>query len=855
MSFHSGGVCTLDVNQAGNATYAAATQAQQAFIVAQTQKIVFGSIAPTAAQAGGTYNVTAASTSGLATTLSIDPSSASICSISGGTVTFTTVGTCVIDANQAGGTNGGFTYIAAPQARQSFVIQVPTVVTFTTSAPTSAVVGVGSYTPAATASSGTAPTIAVDASSSSVCSISGGIVTFIGGGVCRLDATGGTGPVTSYQSFSVAATQTITFTSVAPSSAIVSDTTYSATATATSGLGVTLSVDGSSSTVCSISGGAVSFNASGICTLDANQAGGTNGSLTYTAALQVQQSFAVQSIAQTVSFSSSAPTSDSVGGTSYTPTASATSTLAAAITVDTSSSAVCSISGGGVSLIGGGVCTLDANQPGNTVYAAATQVQQSFAVAPTPQTIAFTSAIPTSVEVGGATYAPTASATSSLSVTITVDPSSSAVCSISGGVVSFTGSGVCTLDANQSGNTVYAVATQVQQAFVVAGVAQTISFASTPPSFNQIGATYNVTASSTSGLAVTISVDPSSSGVCSITGGVVTSNADGICLLDANQAGDTTYPPATQVTQAFNVGSPSSSPSIPQSISITSTPLALNQIGGTYNVTTTSTSSLGVVVSVSPSSSGVCSISGATVTFISNGICTIDANQAGNTIYLPAAQVSQDINVGASINVGLKSQTIVFTSKKPGDPKVGSAYRPTATGGNSGKPVTFSIGASTTSGCRYDANTGLVTFASPQGSCVIDANQAGTSTYEAAPQAFQLIEIGGSSPMSLTIYFANNSWVLSTSSKSQLHTLAIGMKAKGLTNVTITGYASSTGASTNNNVLGTHRAEAAAAYLKALLVKLGVKKTAIAVSGKGASNFVAYPSSVATNRRASIRAT
>jgi outer membrane protein OmpA-like peptidoglycan-associated protein len=139
--------------------------------------------------------------------------------------------------------------------------------------------------------------------------------------------------------------------------------------------------------------------------------------------------------------------------------------------------------------------------------------------------------------------------------------------------------------------------------------------------------------------------------------------------------------------------------------------------------------------------------------------------------------------------------------------------------------------------------------------CTIDANQAGASTYEAAPQAFQLIEIGASSPMTLTIYFANNSWVLSTSSKSQLHTMALGMKVNGLTNVTITGYANSTGASTHNKVLGTHRAGVTAAYLKALLVQLGAKKTAIVVSGKGASNFVAYPSSVAANRRASIRAT
>ena len=173
---------------------------------------------------------------------------------------------------------------------------------------------------------------------------------------------------------------------------------------------------------------------------------------------------------QTALFTSTAPTGATIGGTTYTPTATATSGLTVTITVDASSSAVCSISAGVVSFAAAGTCTLDANQAGNTNFAAASQVQQAFTVAAalTAQTVSFTSTAPTGATVGGATYTPTATATSGLTVTITVDASSSAVCSISAGVVSFAAAGTCTLDANQAGDGTYATASQVQQAFTVA---------------------------------------------------------------------------------------------------------------------------------------------------------------------------------------------------------------------------------------------------------------------------------------------------------------------------------------------------------------------------------------------------
>jgi uncharacterized repeat protein (TIGR01451 family) len=79
-----------------------------------------------------------------------------------------------------------------------------------------------------------------------------------------------------------------------------------------------------------------------------------------------------------------------------------------------------------------------------------------------PQTITFSSTQPTNATVGG-TYTPTATASSGLPVTITIDTSSSLVCSISGGMVTFNAPGNCVIDANQMGNAAYTAAPQVQQ--------------------------------------------------------------------------------------------------------------------------------------------------------------------------------------------------------------------------------------------------------------------------------------------------------------------------------------------------------------------------------------------------------
>ncbi len=93
----------------------------------------------------------------------------------------------------------------------------------------------------------------------------------------------------------------------------------------------------------------------------------------------------------------------------------------------------------------------------------------------------------------------------------------------------------------------------------------------------------------------------------------------------------------------------------------------------------------------------------------------------------------------AGTGPALISQSISFTSVPPSAPAAGGTYVVAARGGGSGNPVTFSIDpSSTSSACSISGST--VTFGQ-LGSCVIDANQAGSGKYQAAPQAQQTITV------------------------------------------------------------------------------------------------------------------
>lgn len=99
-------------------------------------------------------------------------------------------------------------------------------------------------------------------------------------------------------------------------------------------------------------------------------------------------------------------------------------------------------------------------------------------------------------------------------------------------------------------------ATALMRAIVDAGP-QSISFVNAPATGTVGGSYVPVATASPSGLPVSFSVDATSTG-CSLTAGTVTFDAVGTCVINADQAGNTDYLPATRVQRATVVGSTAS---------------------------------------------------------------------------------------------------------------------------------------------------------------------------------------------------------------------------------------------------------------------------------------------------------
>jgi hypothetical protein len=213
---------------------------------------------------------------------------------------------------------------------------------------------------------------------------------------------------------------------------------------------------------------------------------------------------------------------------------------------------VCSVSGSTVSFTAAGTCVVRANQSGDASYQPAPQVQQSFTVVPppSPQTITFTSSAPGSAIYLGTNYNVSATASSGLPVSFTV----SGNCTLSGSsTVVMSGAGTCTVSANQSGSSSYFAAPQVQQTFSIAKRSQTITFPAPPGNYDKGDPPFPLSATSTSGLAVTYTIDPSSTSICTVSGDTITPVDRGDCVVHANQAGDANYLAASQVTQVIKI--------------------------------------------------------------------------------------------------------------------------------------------------------------------------------------------------------------------------------------------------------------------------------------------------------------
>jgi hypothetical protein len=192
VSFTAPGTCTLNADQPGDANHTAAPQVQQPVAVGQAVPTVTLAASPLSPVYGATVTFTATVAGGASPTGTVTFKEGGTVlgtgALSGGVATYQTgalaAGSHAVVAAYAGDGNNA---PASSSAQSVTVAQATQTVAFTTLAPVNATVG-GSYTPAASATSGLTAVISVDAASSGVCAMASGVVSFTAPGTCTLNA-------------------------------------------------------------------------------------------------------------------------------------------------------------------------------------------------------------------------------------------------------------------------------------------------------------------------------------------------------------------------------------------------------------------------------------------------------------------------------------------------------------------------------------------------------------------------------------------------------------------------------------------------------------------------------------------
>ncbi|MFZ0996353.1 MAG: LamG-like jellyroll fold domain-containing protein, partial [Candidatus Dormiibacterota bacterium] len=720
------------------------------------QTITFTSTAPTHGDIGDSYSPTATASSDLTVALTIDSSSASVCSISDSTVTLSTIGTCTIDANQA----GNDTYEAATQVQQSFDVY-PTYSSAVLATDPSA------YWPL----SDTGGDTAADASGHDHPGTLADGVTEGGSSM----------PESSEPSMAFDGSGGISTTLVQPS---VTKATYGAWINTSAGSGPVISGRDDVDTI------------DGNLTLDVGMFNSGSG----LAEFGLNTAYSAYMKQSTIEVD----TGDwvFVVGTFSTASSEGISTADMRIYIDGSLATGSDVySGGGATapLAGTGDIYIgeEAWSPayfdGNmadafVIYGTALSASQISALyeGELTQSIAFTSAAPADAAVDS-TYTPAATSTSGLPVTLTIDSASSSVCSMSAGVVTFNAVGICLIDGNQAGESGYAAAPQAQQAVADYSDAEAI-LALGPSAFWPLSDTDTSTAVDYSG-----AVDTGN-----LQGGVSEDSTPGIPDIDSV--------PVMSFNGSGSYISTSNSLTIPDTVSEAVWFKTSSANGGLFSFISTQTGTpssdwdeqmyvgsngdldFGVGTMIGTSSAvddgqwhlAVGTLSPTSMSLYLDGSLVGTTTSAGSPppyagywrvgevdgAYWTNTDGNMDPFTGdladaalfptvltagqvSALSAGLEWQSVSFTSTVPASAEVGSTYAPTATA-SSGLTVSITVDSSSSSICSI--SDGVVTF-NAAGTCLLDATQGGNSSYYVAHEVHQIVLVGSIFGLSPTAFW------------------------------------------------------------------------------------------------------
>lgn len=696
------------------------------------------------------------SSSGLVVTYTSTTSSK--CVVVGTELEIRQSGTCTIRASQSGNSK----FAAATSVDASFVIAASQTISFSISSIGTQTFGGSSLNLSTRATASSGLTVSFTTSTSSICTVADTTVTYLGAGTCRIIASQ-LGDTDYDPAPNVA--REITVTRGTQSSLSVSSTTGTfgtellLTTTGGSGSGiVTYAVDTNSvlatASGCSITSDGLVSTSAGQCAVIATKSADIN----YVAKSSVSTLVTLQKAAQTISFTPIAGSGSLLQGGTTTATARSTSGLSVTISSDTASK--CTVSGGQVSLLADGICTLRGTQAGNSNFNAATPVTTSFEISPKP--IPDTSAIeyirltaPNSYKVGDVVQLSIPRATYQGSVVSgTYEFISTSPEGFFFGNPSIDGDGttratVTFTKANAAFN-LYAVFTptdranfaqaQTFAAITVNAKPQTITVNSGMDQFNRT-LPINFAGIESTGT-VFIDLSPMTSqgqpvniqdqqAHCTISNQTVTRDNPGYCYVRVSSMGDGVFDSSLGIgTFVFT--------KLTQSINVLNTNqlnlLTAENAGDTIDLAEIITASSTLTVAITSSTPSTCTMSSLVLTVVSAGLCDLAIEQSGNDSYQPASSYSYSFTI-----LRLEQSALSLTSTNA---TFGSALLLTATGGSGTGNFNYTVRNGLASGCSVQ--NGILTSATA-GSCLVTVTRAGDSTYFPKSTPPALVEVGRSS--------------------------------------------------------------------------------------------------------------
>jgi uncharacterized protein YhjY with autotransporter beta-barrel domain len=669
-------VTATDASTGGSGGPYTVTHSYSVAVSKGTQTINFGALS-NASLSASPLTLSATATSGL--TVGFASTTTGVCTVSGTTLTLLATGTCSITASQAGNAN----WIAASDVVQSFTV-TPATLTITQNPATGLKVG-AAYSQANPASGGVAPyTYSLSAGAfvpgttvnSSTGTVSGtptvaGSFSYIIRATDSQPLTADT-PVTTVTI--AKGDQTISFT--APPTTVLSDPSPTLGATTNSPLSI--SYVSNSTGICTVSGNTVTLVATGTCSITASQAGDSN----WNAASSVTRTFTVAPA--TLVVTPAAPSSATKVGVAYGQDNPASGGVApytyalasGALPAGTSLNASTGTVSGTPTAAGSFTYAIRAtDSQGTPVTATGSNVNVT--IAKGDQTISFTGPANQQLSAGS----PTLSATTTSALTITYVSNSTGVCTVSGNTVTLVATGTCSITARQLGDANWNAATDVTRTFNV--TPDTLTIAQNAATGLKVGAAYS-------------QANPASGGVAPYTyslsagafvPGTTVSSATGTVSGMPTVAGSFSYIIRVTDSQPVTADTPVTTVTIAkgdQTITFGALgPASLSASPLTLSATTTSP----LTVAFASTTTGICTVSGNSVTLLATGTCSITASQAGDTNWNPASDVVRSFTVTPA--------TLAVTPAASASTEVGVAYSQAnpATGGVA--PYTYALASGT----------------------------------------------------------------------------------------------------------------------------------------------------------------